>query len=130
MVVPKRVVVKRGDESAEIAVAEVATGDVIADASPAWTRTLREGIADAKTVLWNGPLGNYEAGFREGSVVLAELIADSTAYSIVGGGDTLAVINELGLSDQFSFVSTGGGAMLDFLASGTLPGIAALRSGE
>jgi len=80
----------------------------------------------AKVILWNGPLGNYENGFRDATDACALSIANASAYSIVGGGDTVAAIEDLGLLSQFSFVSTGGGAMLDFLASGTLPGIEAL----
>ncbi|HEX7651347.1 MAG TPA: phosphoglycerate kinase, partial [Candidatus Paceibacterota bacterium] len=79
-----------------------------------------------KTVLWNGPLGNYEKGFVASTEALARAIAAGSAYSIIGGGDTIGAIEKLGLDDRFSFVSTGGGAMLDFLAKGTLPGIQAL----
>jgi 3-phosphoglycerate kinase len=81
---------------------------------------------DSKFILWNGPLGNYEIGFKDSTLELAKKIADSEAMSIVGGGDTVASIAELGLSSKFSFISTGGGAMLDFLANETLPGIEAL----
>jgi phosphoglycerate kinase len=76
--------------------------------------------------LWNGPLGEYEKGFTETTDVLARAIAESKAYSVVGGGDTVAEIERIGLLNRFSFVSTGGGAMLEFLAKGTLPGIQAL----
>ncbi|OGG92897.1 phosphoglycerate kinase [Candidatus Kaiserbacteria bacterium RIFOXYD1_FULL_47_14] len=81
----------------------------------------------AKTILWNGPLGKYEDGFRGATNAFARATADSGAHSIVGGGDTVASIEGLGLLSRFSFVSTGGGAMLDFLARGTLPGIEALN---
>jgi len=83
-------------------------------------------VHNAKTVLWNGPLGNYENGFIEATDDLARAIAASHSHSIIGGGDTIAAIEKLGLFSKFSFVSTGGGAMLDFLAYGTLPGIEAL----
>ena len=84
-------------------------------------------IANAKLILWNGPLGQYEIGYKVGTLEVAKLIAESGRESIVGGGDTLAAIQSLNLIDKFSFVSTGGGAMLDFLATGTLPGIEAMR---
>lgn len=89
-------------------------------------------IEKSKTILWAGPLGMYENDeFIEGTKKIAEKIAEVTSnngvYSVVGGGDTVAAINKLGLLDKFSFVSTGGGAMLEFLASGTLPGITALK---
>jgi phosphoglycerate kinase len=80
----------------------------------------------AKTILWNGPLGNYENGFVAATDAFAQAVAASSAYSVVGGGDTIAAIENLGLLPRFSFVSTGGGAMLQFLAAGTLPGIEAL----
>jgi phosphoglycerate kinase len=71
-------------------------------------------------------LGNYENGFTQATDALAAAVAKSGARSVVGGGDTIAAIEALHILDKFSFVSTGGGAMLDFLAAGTLPGIAAL----
>ena len=90
-------------------------------------RQIKKSLARAKTILWNGPLGQTEAGFAEGTVNLARLIAQSRAYSVVGGGDTIAALAPLGLLERFGFVSTGGGAMLDFLARGTLPGLEALK---
>lgn len=85
---------------------------------------------NAKTILWNGPLGNYEEGFDEGTKACAKLLADSGAYTVVGGGDTLSVIESLRLESSFSHLSVGGGAMLQFLEHGTLPGIEALTSRE
>ena len=82
----------------------------------------------AKTILWNGPMGNYENGFQAGTTELAKLVAASDAKTVVGGGDTIASIEALGLSDKFSFISTGGGAMLTFLEQGTLPAIKALQA--
>ena len=84
--------------------------------------------AQAKTILWNGPLGKYENGFVDATNSFAHAVADSGAYSVVGGGDTVAAIGNLGLLPRFSFVSTGGGAMLEYLAHGTLPGIDALSA--
>lgn len=103
-------------------------GDIAAlDADEANINLLREKISQASFVLWNGPLGKYEDGYTQGTKALAQLLADSGKVVIVGGGDTLTAIKELGLHDKFTFVSTGGGAMLDFLANGTLPGIEALN---
>jgi phosphoglycerate kinase len=90
------------------------------------TQMLAQFVKVAKTILWNGPLGNYEKGFVRGTHALAAEIACSGAYSILGGGDTVAAVEGLGISDKFSFISTGGGAMLDFLAKGTLPGLTVL----
>ena len=84
-------------------------------------------ITIGKFIIWNGPLGIYEEGLKMTTEKLANTLAQSGAYSIVGDGDTLATIKELGILDKFGFVSTGGGAMLHFLAHGTLPGIEALE---
>ncbi|MEK7510657.1 MAG: phosphoglycerate kinase [Patescibacteria group bacterium] len=105
----------------------VAPNEAILDNGPKTIEMLAELVGSAKTVLWNGPLGNYEHGFTEGTEALAKVIAYSKAHSIVGGGDTIAAIEKLGLDDHFSFISTGGGAMLDYLADGSLPGIEALQ---
>ena len=100
--------------------------EAVRDDGPETVAMLCKYVAEAKTVLWNGPLGNYEKGFVASTEALARAIAAGSAYSIIGGGDTIGAIEKLGLDDRFSFVSTGGGAMLDFLAKGTLPGIQAL----
>jgi phosphoglycerate kinase len=102
-------------------------GTRIVDAGPKTIESLKSKVESAKFILWNGPLGEFEKGFKTYTLELAKLIANSNAETIVGGGDTLSAIKELGLLDKFSFVSTGGGAMLQFLATGTLPGIEALR---
>ncbi len=101
--------------------------DLIADIGAKSVELLKEKIATAKFILWNGPFGIYEKGFTWGTEECARLIAENnSAVKIVGGGDTLAAIAKLGVEDRYTFVSTGGGAMLDFLAQGTLPGIQAL----
>ena len=100
----------------------------IADAGPQTLALLKEKIAHSRTILWNGPLGEYENGFGEATDALARALAESTARTTVGGGDTAASIASLGLEEKFTFLSTGGGAMLDYLLEGTLPGIEALRS--
>lgn len=89
---------------------------------------LEEKIKKAKFVLWNGPVGYYEKGHVWGTEEIAKALANSKAHVVVGGGDTVAAIKKLGNLDKFDFVSTSGGAMLDFLAKGTLPGIEALES--
>ncbi len=92
----------------------------------------KEIIKNAKTILWAGPLGMYEneefiAGTREIANQISKVTQENGAYSVVGGGDTIAALSKLGLLDNFSFVSTGGGAMLQYLAEGILPGIEALN---
>ena len=104
----------------------VIKNEMILDHGPD-TSALLVGLASqAKTILWNGPLGKYEDGFVDATNSFAHAVSESDAYSIVGGGDTVAAIENLGLLPRFSFVSTGGGAMLQYLANGTLPGIAVL----
>jgi 3-phosphoglycerate kinase len=113
---------------------EILADETIVDAGPETITELKNILqgsdsGPAKTIVWNGPLGNFEIGFGDKTEQLAELVAEATtngAESIVGGGDTLASIKKLGLEEKFSFVSTGGGAMLDFLVNETLPGIEAL----
>lgn len=98
---------------------EVAPDEKIFDCGPATVTMLREHIAQAATVLWNGPFGNYEAGFKESTEETMRALADSKAFSVVGGGDTVAAIEELGLNDKIGFVSIGGGAMLTYLEHGS-----------
>lgn len=103
--------------------------DRIMDGGPRTLELLGEKITSAKFILWNGPLGLYEAGYKNATLQLARLIASTSqngAESILGGGDTLAAIAEAHLGDKITFMSTGGGAMLEFLAKGTLPGLEAL----
>lgn len=124
------VVAPMGSERSEghlSGVTVVSENEAILDNGPKTIELLGGLVKKAKTILWNGPLGNYEKGFTEATEALAVLIAQSNAHSIVGGGDTIAAIEKLGLDEHISFISTGGGAMLDFLSDGTLPGIDALR---
>jgi phosphoglycerate kinase len=100
--------------------------EYIADCGPETIEMLKSEVKTAKFVLWNGPLGNYEIGFKDKTEQLAEVLAESGAETVVGGGDTLSAIQSMGVMEKFSFVSTAGGAMLDFLANETLPGIEAL----
>jgi len=110
-----------------VSVENISGDEIIFDHGPGTSALLADLAKKAKTILWNGPLGNYEKGFTSATEAFARAVADSKAHSVVGGGDTVAALERLGLLSRFSFVSTGGGAMLDFLAHGTLPGIEALR---
>ena len=100
----------------------------ILDCGPNTIAMLKMMVSQSKFILWNGPLGDFEMkGFEKGTEALAKIIASSRARSVVGGGDTVAAIRKLGIMNKFSFVSTGGGAMLEFLSQGSLPGIRALE---
>ncbi|MES2953332.1 MAG: phosphoglycerate kinase [Patescibacteria group bacterium] len=122
---PKDIITEKGEVKRPD---QVGKDDAVRDIGPATVREMTDAIAKAKLVVWNGPLGKYEDGFTKATDDLAEAIAKSGAYSIVGGGDTLTSIKKLDLLSKFDFVSTGGGAMLDFIAEGTLPGIEALKN--
>ncbi len=108
-------------------VEEVGKDDVILDIGNRSVENLALLIGKSKLVLWNGPLGKYEDGGDKSTQKVLELVAKSKAESIIGGGDTVSLISEMKMEERFSFVSTGGGATLDFLANGTLPGIKALE---
>lgn len=125
--VPVDVVVRRGGEILTTTPDKVLRNDYIGDTGDRTVVELAPILKEAKTILWNGPLGNYEDGFKDGTLALARAIADTNAVSVVGGGDTLAAIQELDLHSSFGFISTGGGAMLQFLSDEDLPGIRALR---
>ncbi|HEY0221065.1 MAG TPA: phosphoglycerate kinase [Candidatus Paceibacterota bacterium] len=111
-------------------ISEVKPDECIVDSGPETLGDLKNILNGAKTIVWNGPLGNYEKGFSDKTESLAEIITHETskgAVSIIGGGDTIAAIQKLNIEHKFTFVSTGGGAMLDYLVNETLVGIEALE---
>jgi phosphoglycerate kinase len=98
------------------------------DIGPITRRAYAERLRDAKVVLWNGPMGVFEMKpFAEGTLAIARAMADSKGVTIVGGGDSVAAVTQMGLADKIDHVSTGGGASLEFLAGETLPGVACLQ---
>lgn len=106
----------------------VEAGDRIVDIGPDTLARIAPLIASAHFIVWNGPTGIYEEGFEHWSHALTELIAASSAKKVIGGGDTLAVIEQSGVpKDTLGFLSTGGGAMLEYMLSGTLPALRALE---
>ncbi len=107
---------------------DVSDSDVICDLGPSILEELKNVISDARFVLWNGPLGNYEKGFKDQTVACAKLLVESKIKGAIGGGDTVAAIQNVDKDlDLNLFISTGGGAMIDFLINESLPGIDALR---
>ena len=120
--------VEPGQETVVRPVDGVDDGWMIVDAGPATIRRFAERLQDAGTVIWNGPVGVFEVPeFSEGTRAVGEAVAASGAYSLVGGGDTAAAVEALGLSGRFSHVSTGGGATLEYMEGRELPGVAVLR---
>ncbi len=111
------------------AVSEVADDDMIFDIGPESARHLAELILPAKTILWNGPVGVFEfEAFASGTATVARAIADSAGFSLAGGGDTLAAIDQFGIAADISYISTGGGAFLEFVEGKTLPAVAILQN--
>lgn len=109
-------------------VEEVAEDDLILDIGPQTAQRYANLMRGAGTIIWNGPVGVFEfAQFSQGTQLLAEAIAASPAFSIAGGGDTLAAVAKYGVGDQISYISTGGGAFLEFLEGKTLPAVAVLE---
>lgn len=117
------------DAPAEIkAVSDIAADDLVLDIGPESAKHLASLMADAGTIVWNGPVGVFEIKqFAEGTRVLGDAIAKSQAFSIAGGGDTVAAIDKYNLSENISYISTGGGAFLEFLEGKTLPAVDILQ---
>ncbi|MBI1891614.1 MAG: phosphoglycerate kinase [Burkholderiales bacterium] len=109
-------------------VKDIQDDDMILDVGPKTSALLAQQIAQAKTIVWNGPIGVFEFDqFAEGTKSLALAIAESKAFSIAGGGDTLAAIAKYNIADKISYISTGGGAFLEFLEGKSLPAVAVLQ---
>jgi phosphoglycerate kinase len=111
------------------AVAAIDGDDMILDIGPDTARRYADMIKSAGTVVWNGPVGVFEFdAFGKGTETLAHAIAASAAFSIAGGGDTLAAVDKYGIAGDVSYISTGGGAFLEFLEGKELPAVTALKS--
>lgn len=116
-----------GAETKIVTTQEIPKGWRAMDIGPASVRLFTEAIQDAKTIIWNGPMGVFEVdAFSRGSYAIAHAVADAYALTIVGGGDTDLAVSKAGVTDSISFISTGGGASLQLLEGKELPGIAAL----
>lgn len=132
MPLPVDVVVAKNFDDAKnsktISLTEIASDDCIFDIGPKSAAEYAKLIETAKTIIWNGPVGVFEiAEFSAGTRAVGEAIAASTAYSLAGGGDTLAALAQFSLHGKLSYISTGGGALLEYLEGRELPGVAALE---
>lgn len=132
--IPEIIDVVTGKEFSESAaaetkdVSEVAADDMIFDFGPKSSEKLVEIIKNAKTILWNGPVGVFEFDqFAKGTEIMAKAIAESDAFSIAGGGDTISAIQKFGITDKVSYISTGGGAFLEFVEGKKLPAVEILE---
>jgi len=122
----------RNDASTDVCkTMEISDGWMGLDIGPDTIDTFSKLIERSKVIIWNGPMGVFEMeNFAKGTIEIAKALASATkkgAFTLVGGGDSVAAINQFGLSDEVSYVSTGGGAMLEYLEGKTLPGIAAIK---
>lgn len=125
---PLDVVVTKGKTHRIAIPEEVTKNETIVDIGPMSVDLITMLIAQSKTVLWNGPMGKYEEGFGGSTETILKLLAKSRAMTIIGGGDTVTIASKLNIEDKLTFVSTGGGATVEYLAKGMLPGIKALSN--
>jgi len=128
IILPIDVIVQKNETSRVCAPSEVQSDERIMDAGPETIQMLAKYIEGAQMVLWNGPFGDYEHEFADQTITTAKYIAEAKGYSVIGGGDTVASIEELNCQEKYNFLSTAGGAMLTFLELGTLPAITALEN--
>jgi len=121
--------VKAGAASAPTAGREIPNAQVGVDIGPQSIEVFANAVRSARTILWNGPMGVFEIPpFDRGTRAVAEAVAATPSFSVAGGGDTVAALTQAGLAEKISHISTGGGASLEFLEAGDLPGLAALRT--
>jgi phosphoglycerate kinase len=126
LLLPLDVIVLRGDKKVSCSSNEIQTGDVVVDIGPQSVALIIQKIAKAKLVVWNGPTGWYEKGYTKATTAIANAIVEADTRAVIGGGDTGAVVEKVIGENKKVFISTGGGATIDFLSTGTLPGITAL----
>lgn len=127
LLLPVDVIITRGNKKITIPVTEVQKVDTIEDIGINSIRMITEKIKKAKVVVWNGPTGWYERGFTSGTIGLAKAMKENKGFVVIGGGDTAEVIEKVVGPTKHIFISTGGGATLDYLADGILPGVQCLE---
>jgi phosphoglycerate kinase len=117
-----------GTPTNKVAADAVPSNEMALDIGPNTVRLFETRIKDAGTIVWNGPMGVFEIGeFKAGTLDVAEAVGSAKGFSVVGGGDTVRAVEELGVADRISYISTGGGAFMEFMEGKTLPGVAALE---
>ncbi|HXG03279.1 MAG TPA: phosphoglycerate kinase [Candidatus Binatia bacterium] len=130
VLLPVDAVVAEGPDSAagrSVTVREIPAAQMGLDIGPLTVERFTAALKPARTIVWNGPMGVFERPpFAAGTLAVARAVADSPAFSVVGGGDTVAAVNQAGVADRIGYLSTAGGAFLEFLEGRTLPGVAAL----
>jgi phosphoglycerate kinase len=135
LVLPSDVVVaEKMEEDADtrtVGVEEIPSGWIGLDIGPETVKAFEEHLSEAKTVFWNGPMGVFEIdAFAKGTEGVARIVAASDATSVIGGGDSVAAVRKLGLESEMSWISTGGGASLEYIEGKELPGVAVLPEKE
>lgn len=132
LLLPQDVIVADGigaSSGTAVPIGSVPEDAMALDIGPRTVETFRQAIVNAKSLFWNGPMGLFEnPAFAAGSMGVAEAGAECTGFTVVGGGDSVAAVNQAGLADRYKHVSTGGGASLEYLEGRTLPGVEAVRS--
>ncbi|MFT5280679.1 MAG: phosphoglycerate kinase [Flavobacteriaceae bacterium] len=126
LMLPFDVTIEKDTQSSEIELSDMASDMKIVDIGSGSLKALSEKIKEAGLIVWNGPIGWYEGGYDHMTNAILDMLIQSNAKTVIGGGDTVSLVQKKNVEDRLTFVSTGGGAMLEYLHKGTLPGIEAL----
>jgi len=130
LVLPVDAVVAEGLDSAQgraVGIREIPAGQMGLDVGPRTVERFTKALSGARTIVWNGPMGVFERPpFAAGTLALARAVASSPAFTVIGGGDTVAAVTQAGVAEQIGYISTAGGAFLEFLEGRKLPGVEAL----
>jgi len=120
---------EQGARAEVVDLGTVPQGEMALDIGPKTTAVFRDAINEAGTIVWNGPMGVFEIdAFKQGTMQIASAVASAKGFSLVGGGDSVRAVQQAGVADKISYISTGGGAFMEFMEGKTLPGVAALES--
>jgi phosphoglycerate kinase len=118
-----------GAHAAVVEVEAIPKIEMALDIGPKTVKRFTEEVRKAGTIVWNGPMGVFEIeAFKRGTMEIAQAVAAAPGFSLVGGGDTIRAVQQAGVADKISYISTGGGAFMEFMEGKTLPGVAALEA--